>query len=283
MRIDNDGIGLHVATDGPDDGPPVLFLHGISGSTATYDFLVPELPGHRLLRLDFRGHGQSDRAPDSYLLEGFASDAEAVLDQVVGGPAVIVGHSLGGLTATYVAQRRPDLVTALFLEDPPLFFDTATYESTAFANVFPLMQAAIVRWQAEGATAEQIAAAMAAAPSMSGQGTMGDENMPDAMAVDRVRPRPPRPDGVRPGASPAGRSARTTRACRSRAPGVLLQPDRELGAAFFGDHAARLAASAPQIDVIEVHGVGHLIHDSRTHRGEYLSELRTFLDKWAPA
>ena len=67
------------------------------------------------------------------------------------------------------------------------------------------------------------------------------------------------------------------------APGVLLQPDRELGAAFFGDHAARLAAAAPQIDVVEVHGVGHLIHDSRTHRGEYLGQLRTFLDKWAPA
>ena len=63
MRIDNDGIGLHVAADGPDDGPPVLFLHGISGSTATYDFLVPDLPGHRLLRLDFRGHGQSTGRP----------------------------------------------------------------------------------------------------------------------------------------------------------------------------------------------------------------------------
>jgi hypothetical protein len=67
------------------------------------------------------------------------------------------------------------------------------------------------------------------------------------------------------------------------APGVLLQPDRELGAAFFGDHAARLAASAPQIDVVEVHGVGHLIHDSRTHRADYLSQLHTFLDRWAPA
>ena len=66
-------------------------------------------------------------------------------------------------------------------------------------------------------------------------------------------------------------------------PGVLLQPDRELGAAFFGDHAARLTAAAPKIDVIEVHGVGHLIHDSRTHRAEYLDQLRRFLDTWAPA
>jgi pimeloyl-ACP methyl ester carboxylesterase len=282
MRIDNDGIGLHVAADGPEDGPAVLLLHGISGSTATYDFLVPELPRHRLLRLDFRGHGQSDRAPGRYVLEGFASDAEAVLDQVVGAPAVIVGHSLGGLTATSVAQRRPDLVTALFLEDPPLFFDRATYESTAFATVFPLMQAAIVRWQAEGATAEEIGAAMAAAPSMSGVGTMGDENMPDAMTSTGSALHALDPsvfDPVIAGTSVGSFDASVP----LDVPGVLLQPDRELGAAFFGDHAARLTAAAPKIDVIEVHGVGHLIHDSRTHRAEYLDQLRRFLDTWAPA
>ena len=63
MRIDNDGVGLEVAVDGPDDGPNVLFLHGISGSAATYDFLVPRYPGHRIHRLDFRGHGVAPTAP----------------------------------------------------------------------------------------------------------------------------------------------------------------------------------------------------------------------------
>ena len=96
----------------------------------------------------------------------------------------IVGHSLGGITAAYVSQRRPDLVPALFMEDPPLFFgDKAVFDATPFAIVFPLMQAAINGWQADGASAEQIAAAMAALPSMSGQGTMGDENTPDALAA----------------------------------------------------------------------------------------------------
>jgi pimeloyl-ACP methyl ester carboxylesterase len=86
MHIDNDGIRLNVVADGPADGPPVLFLHGLRGSTATYDFLVPELPGRRLLRLDFRGHGHSDRAPGGDVADGFASDAEAVLEQAAGGP-----------------------------------------------------------------------------------------------------------------------------------------------------------------------------------------------------
>jgi pimeloyl-ACP methyl ester carboxylesterase len=283
MRIDNDGVGLHVAVDGPDHGPPVLLLHGISGSTATYDFLVPELPAHRLVRLDFRGHGQSDRAPGAYLLDGFASDAEAVLDQLVGGPAVVVGHSLGGITAAFVAQRRPDLVTALFLEDPPMYFgDKATYDSTAFASVFPLMQVAIEQWQAADASAEEIATRMAALPSMSGRGSMGDENTPDALAATGYALRLLDPtvfDPVGSGESLGGFDPDVSFA----APGVLLRPDRQLGAAFFEEHAARLTVVDPQIEVVSVPGVGHLIHDSSTHRGDYLTELHRFLGKWAPA
>jgi esterase len=280
MRIDNDGVGLEVAVDGPDDGPQVLFLHGISGSTATYDFLVPRYPRHRLHRLDFRGHGRSDRAPGAYLLDDFASDAEAVLDAL--GPMPIVGHSLGGITAAYVSQRRPDLVPALFMEDPPLYFgDKEVFDSTAFATVFPLMQAAIKGWQAEGTAPEQIAAAMAALPSMSGQGTMGDENTPDALAATGTALSLLDPTVFDPVLS--GESlGKFDPAVPIPSPGVLLQSDHELGAAFFGDHPARLAAASPQIEIVRMPGVGHLIHDSVTHRDQYLAELDRFLGTYAP-
>jgi hypothetical protein len=66
-------------------------------------------------------------------------------------------------------------------------------------------------------------------------------------------------------------------------PGVLLQPDRELGAAFFDEHAERLAAVSPLIEVVRLHGVGHLVHDSITHREAYLDELDRFLEKVSPA
>lgn len=280
MRIDNDGVGLEVVVDGSPDGPPVLFLHGISNCTATYDFLVPEFSDRHLHRLDFRGHGLSDRAPGTYGLPGYASDAEAVLDKI--GPAVIVGHSLGGITASFVAQRRPDLVTALFLEDPPLYFgDEGAYESTAFATVFPLIQAAVRQWQADGVTAEAIAAGMANAPSMSGQGTMGEENMPDALVATGIALSQLDAsvfDPVISGQSVGGFDS----SAPISAPGVLLHPDRELGAAFFDEHVARLAATSPSIEVIRMSGVGHLIHDSVTHRAAYLDELHRFLDKYAP-
>ena len=281
MRIDNDGVGLEVTVDGPEDGPPVLLLHGVSSSAATYDFLVPRYPGHRLYRLDFRGHGGSDRAPGTYDVDHWASDAEAVLAEI--GPAPIVGHSLGGITAAFVSQRRPDLVTALFLEDPPLYFgDKDVFDGTPFAVVFPLIQAAVAQWQADGTTAEQIAQAMAAAPSMSGQGTLGEENHDDALdATGRSLARfdPSVFDQVLGGTSLGGFDP--TQPIPS--PGVLLQPDRELGAAFFDEHAERLAAVSPTIEVVRLRGVGHLIHDSRTHRDDYLAELDRFLGKHAPA
>lgn len=282
MRIDHGGIGLDVRIDGPDDGPSVLFLHGISSCAETYDFLVPEFPDHRIVRLDFRGHGRSDRAPDAYRLRDYAGDAIAVLEQVLGDATPVVGHSLGGITAAHVAVARPDLVAAVLLEDPPLYFgDPAVYEATPFAVVFPLIRAAIERWQAEGATAEEIAAQLADSPSMSGQGTMGEENWPDAVAAFGIgfhRLDTAVYDPVLDGSSLSQIDA----GAPIPVPGVLLQPDRELGAAFFDEHAAALASTSPSIEVVRVPGVGHLIHDSRTQRATYLDELRRFLGEHAP-
>ena len=141
----------------------------------------------------------------------------------------IVGHSLGGITAAYVSQRRPDLAPALFMEDPPLFFgDKAVFDATAFAVVFPLMQAAIKGWQAEGASAEQIAAAMAAAAVDERPGDDGRREHARRAGRDGHRPHAARPVRLRPVLS--GESlGKFDPAVPIPAPGVLLQPDRELG------------------------------------------------------
>lgn len=282
MLIDHASVGIDVRLDGPDDGPPVLLLHGISSCAETYDFLVPELTEHRLVRVDLRGHGRSDRTPGEYRLHDYAGDVAAVIEQVVGRAVPIVGHSLGGITAAHVAVTRPDLVTALLLEDPPLFLgDPTVFDATPFAVVFPLIRSAIERWQAEGATADEIAAQLADSPSMSGQATMGEENWPDALAAFGIGfarldtgVYEPVLDGTSLGQFDV--------AAPIPVPVVLLQPDRALGAAFFDDHATALATTSPQVDIVGVRGVGHLIHDSRTHRDVYLDALRAFLAVHAP-
>ena len=97
----------------------VVFLHGVAGSRATYDWLPDTVAGHRVVRPDFRGHGAAPRTPGAYLIADYFADVAAVLSEV--GPAVLVGHSLGGVAAWWAAQRLPELVLGAFLEDPPLY------------------------------------------------------------------------------------------------------------------------------------------------------------------
>jgi pimeloyl-ACP methyl ester carboxylesterase len=62
--------------------------------------------GRRVVRLDLRGHGASAHAPGTYLIDRYGADVAAVLERVAARPAVVVGHSLGGVAAWWFAQRR---------------------------------------------------------------------------------------------------------------------------------------------------------------------------------
>ncbi|WP_078910672.1 alpha/beta fold hydrolase [Streptomyces sp. NRRL S-87] len=98
-------------------GRPVLALHGHYQEAASFARLARDLgPEWRLIAPDQRGHGHSDRAPD-YAREGYVADAAALLEHLGTGPAVVLGHSLGGVNAYQLAARRPDLVAALVVED----------------------------------------------------------------------------------------------------------------------------------------------------------------------
>jgi pimeloyl-ACP methyl ester carboxylesterase len=103
----------------PGDGPPVLALHGISGMRAA--FLAQAKPGRRAFAYDHRGHGHSGRTPGAYSFVNYGRDCIAFLRGVVKEPALLVGHSLGGMTAIYAAANAPDMVQAAFLIDPPLY------------------------------------------------------------------------------------------------------------------------------------------------------------------
>ena len=108
-RIECDGVGLHVELDGPDDAATVLFLHGVGSSGRTWEWLPDELTrGRRIVRVDLRGHGRSDHAPGTYVVPRYGADVAAVLRSVASRPAVVVGNSLGGVIAWWLAQNHPE-------------------------------------------------------------------------------------------------------------------------------------------------------------------------------
>ncbi|WP_067710950.1 alpha/beta fold hydrolase [Nocardia yamanashiensis] len=94
------------------DGQPVLALHGHMSEAASFTGFAASLsPEWRLIALDQRGHGHSDRAAD-YSRRGYVDDIVALLDHLGLESAVVVGHSLGGINAYQLAAWFPERVRA---------------------------------------------------------------------------------------------------------------------------------------------------------------------------
>lgn len=100
-------------------GPMVVLVPGMGDLRATYRFVGPALvaAGYRVATTDLRGHGDSDTTFASYGDAETASDVLALIEEL-GGPAVVVGNSMGAGAAAYAACERPDLITGLVLVGP---------------------------------------------------------------------------------------------------------------------------------------------------------------------
>ncbi|RMI41312.1 alpha/beta fold hydrolase [Streptomyces triticirhizae] len=115
--VDLEDGTLRVTEDGPREAPALLLVHGSASSLRSWDALVPPLTGaHRVLRVDLLGHGRSAKPDDrSYAIPDQARRVGEALDRLGVERAVVAGHSSGGVVATALAERRPELVAGLAL------------------------------------------------------------------------------------------------------------------------------------------------------------------------
>ncbi len=114
------GIALHYACQRGAPGAPILFIHGITGRWQTWlPTMLAFADDHPVYALDLRGHGRSGRAAD-YRAVDYARDVVAFIREAIGGPTVLIGHSLGAIVGIAVAADRGAPVARLVLEDPPL-------------------------------------------------------------------------------------------------------------------------------------------------------------------
>jgi 2-succinyl-6-hydroxy-2,4-cyclohexadiene-1-carboxylate synthase len=122
-----DGARYNVETRG--EGPPLVLLHGFTGSARTWDGHVESIAtlaaskrdwrGHTTVLVDLLGHGLSDSPadPDRYRMERASEDLSVILDSLGhSARAAVAGYSMGGRLALHFALAHPERVAALILE-----------------------------------------------------------------------------------------------------------------------------------------------------------------------
>ena len=116
-RIDVAGLGLHIQQQG--SGPPVVLLHGFTGSSETWASLTELLAPHfEVVAVDIVGHGLSDSPEevDRYRMERCVDDLVEVIAKLGHRRATWLGYSMGARAALSLAVRHPEVAEALVLE-----------------------------------------------------------------------------------------------------------------------------------------------------------------------
>ncbi len=112
------GIHLHYL-DHQGSGPPLVLMPGLTANAHSFDGLVGAglSQAHRVLALDLRGRGLSDKPATGYSLPDHAGDVIGLLDELGLDRVILGGHSFGGLLSFFIASQYPDRVRRLVVMD----------------------------------------------------------------------------------------------------------------------------------------------------------------------
>jgi len=112
------GVGIHYQRTGGDK-PPLIALHGLTGSGACWTPLARALEsGRDVVMPDARGHGNSDAPPHGYLYPDHAGDVVGLIEALGLATPVLLGHSMGGMTASVAASQLGAALRGVILVDP---------------------------------------------------------------------------------------------------------------------------------------------------------------------
>jgi pimeloyl-ACP methyl ester carboxylesterase len=109
------GLTFSYVEMGPEEGQPVVLLHGYTDNSRSWSLLAPHLDGRRMIAFDLRGHGDSEAPSCCCGLDTLAADVDALMEALEIETADVVGHSLGSMTAATLAAYYPERVDELVL------------------------------------------------------------------------------------------------------------------------------------------------------------------------
>lgn len=131
QSLAHDGVKLCFEEAGT-GGPSLLLVHGW---TCDHSYMAPQFAhfqkNHRVIAVDLRGHGQSDKPEQDYSVQAFAEDLVWLCDQLRVQKPVVIGHSMGGVIAVGLAALFPDMPSAIVTLDSPIVPPHALLDATA--------------------------------------------------------------------------------------------------------------------------------------------------------
>jgi pimeloyl-ACP methyl ester carboxylesterase len=264
-------VRLNYLDWGPSSAEPVVMLHGGAWCWQEYLSLLPRLAqSWHAYALDLRGNGGSQWVPGTYRLEDFAADNAEFLAQL-DAPAVLVGHSIGGVIALMIAARCPDRVKALIIEDVPLTLDGYRRVIDSSRDMFGLWLRLKGSAQSEAELALALADAYKDYPGVTSAWILFfarclwllDPTFFNSLLYDF--------DGFT-----AGYEGRQTVAKIDR-PALFLRGETRLGAVMTDDDVSWLQKNCRNAQCSLIDGVGHLLHLEDHGQEPVLTAMLAFL------
>jgi len=122
--------------EGPDNGPSLLLIHGQATDWKNYVKVLPVLSKHyHVFAVDCHGHGKSNKNPLKYNAESIGNDFIWFIENIIGEPVVVSGHSSGGLLTAWLAANSPENILGIVIEDAPFFSTEPDRAEKTFAWV----------------------------------------------------------------------------------------------------------------------------------------------------
>lgn len=275
--VELNGVSLHYAeAAGP--GPALVIVHGLTGSHAEFLHLVPELAQQaHVYLLDLRGHGRSAGTRSGYQIADYGRDVAAFLQQSVGCPAIVLGHSLGGLATTWLSVHEPHLVQRIILEDTPLYSVLMPrFAETWFYTYFATLNDHLRQHQANGASLEELIAYVGQTPVDEEQ-TWLDVAGPEAVRERAIQLHQVDPATLQPvlAGTLFGEDKPDDLLARIDCPVHLVAAQASLGSALTLSDVQRAVAQMPHCTHAFVENAGHDIHLDQPEA--FLSQLQQFM------
>lgn len=259
-------VQLHYV-EGPDTGPPLVLMHGICNRWQSFLPLIPALSLRwRVYAFDFRGHGKSGRAPGAYRGTDYVVDALAFLQNVVKEPAVLFGHSLGGIVSMWMASSIPANVRALILGDNVMSAESLLQNQQLMA-IFSALSELLNSGRLLDDLAAQLPEIRLPVPGQEGPVRWGQLPGMDAaffrfLAHTYLQLDPDVLQAILQGGATEGWDAEGMLA-KIKCPVLLLQTNPTLGGGMSDADVRQALTILPRATHVRLHNFGHLLHMER--------------------